>query len=119
MKRNPVIPYAMIAVLGILAMIILSVIGLNQQEEIAQGDGEQTEEAVSSPEEIAQASCVSCHGGNLEGDFGPDLTTIGSKYTEEELLDIILNGIEGTSMPGGTAQGEDAEVLAEWLAEQK
>ncbi|WP_226036926.1 cytochrome c550 [Aquibacillus saliphilus] len=123
MKRNPVIPYAIIAVLGILTMIVLSIVGLNQQEGIeqaAENGGEQSEEgAVSDPEEIAQ-SCIGCHGGNLEGGgSAPSLQQVGSKYSEEEIHDIILNGIEGTAMPGGLVSGEEAEALASWLAEKQ
>ncbi len=121
MKRNPIIPFALIAVLGILAMIVFSVVGLDQQKKIetAEEGGEQTEEAVNSdPEEIVQ-SCIGCHGGDLEGGSGPSLQDVGSKYSEEEILDIINNGIEGTAMPGGLVPAEEAEILAAWLAEKQ
>ncbi|MRH43098.1 cytochrome c [Aquibacillus halophilus] len=122
MKRNPVIPYAIIAVLGILTMIVLSIVGLNQQQQIeqaAENGGEQTEEGqVMEPEEIAQ-SCIGCHGGDLAGGSAPGLQNVGSKYTQEEIHDIIINGIEGTAMPGGLVTGEEAEALAAWLAEKK
>ncbi len=117
MKKNPVIPFALIAVLGILAMVILSVQGLNQQEEIANGGGE---EVALDPEAIAQ-NCIGCHGGDLEGveGSGPSLQKIGSKYSEEEINEIIMNGIEGTAMPGGLVSSEEAQVLAEWLAQKQ
>ena len=119
MKKNPVIPYAIIAVLGILTIIVLSIVGVNQKQDIADGGGEQAEQTVREPEEIVQ-SCIGCHGGELEGvGNAPALTNIGSKYSEEEIHDIIVNGIEGTAMPGGMATGEEAEVLAKWLAEKK
>lgn len=125
MKRNPVIPYAIIAVLGILAMIILSVVGLDQQEKIEmahENGGEQAEGGeVREPEAIAQ-SCIGCHGTDLAGGgSAPSLQQVGSKYTEEEILDIIKNGIPGTSMPSmvPAISNEEAEVLAAWLAEKK
>ena len=34
MRKNPVIPFAIIAVLGIVAMIIISAAGINQREAI-------------------------------------------------------------------------------------
>lgn len=120
MKRNPVIPFAIIAVLGILAVIVLSVVGLDQQEKIASGDDHGEEESArTDPEEIVQ-SCIGCHGTDLEGSGGaPSLQHVGSEYSKEEILDIINNGIEGTSMMGGIVPPEEAEVLASWLAEKK
>ncbi|MDC3415545.1 cytochrome c550 [Aquibacillus salsiterrae] len=124
MKRNPVIPYAIIAVLGILAMIILSVVGVNQQEkiELAQENGGQAEGGeLKEPDAIAQA-CISCHGSDLSGGVGPSLQQVGNKYSEEEILEILKNGIEGTAMPQmapGTISNEEAQVLAGWLAEKK
>ncbi|WP_186575762.1 cytochrome c550 [Aquibacillus kalidii] len=120
MKRNPVIPFAIIAVLGILAMIVLSIVGLDQQDKIANGDEHQEDTVSSDPEEIVQ-SCIGCHGTDLGGGSGgqPSLQKVGSKYSEEEILDIINNGIEGTAMMGGIVPPEEAEVLAKWLAEKK
>ncbi len=70
-------------------------------------------------QELYNNKCANCHGLNLEGIVGPTLVTTGSIYNEEELLDIILNGIEKTTMPGGLLEGEEAEALAQWLAEKK
>ncbi|WP_407268415.1 cytochrome c550 [Radiobacillus sp. PE A8.2] len=120
MKKNPVIPYALIAVLGILTIIVLSMVGLNQQEKIemaGEGGGE-SQEVNTDPEQISQ-NCTVCHGADLAGGTGPNLQNIGSKYDADQILNIIQNGIEGTSMPPGVVKGEEAEVLAEWLAEKK
>lgn len=68
-------------------------------------------------EEAYQQSCASCHGADLTGGAGPDLTAIGSKLSADEIADIIENG-QG-SMPGGLLSGEDATAVAEWLAEQQ
>lgn len=115
MRKNPVIPFALIGVLGILAVIILSNVGLNEQEKIANPEeGGETVEA--DPEALVQ-SCIGCHGGDLEGtSSAPGLQDVGSKYSQEEIQDIINNGIEGTAMPGGLVTTDEAEVLAEWLA---
>lgn len=64
-----------------------------------------------------QYSCVGCHGRDMEGASGPNLQKVGSKYSEEEILDIIKNG-KG-AMPKGQAEGEDAAKIAEYLAKQK
>ncbi|GAE91173.1 cytochrome c551 [Gracilibacillus boraciitolerans JCM 21714] len=120
MKKNPIIPFALIAVLGILAMIIFSVIGLNEQDKIASDGEESSEESTirEDPEAIVQ-SCIGCHGGDLEGATGPSLQNIGSKYNQEEIYEIIVNGIEGTGMPSGVVPNEEAEILSKWLAEKK
>ncbi|RIU93549.1 cytochrome c550 [Oceanobacillus picturae] len=131
MRRNPVVPYALIALLGILAVIVISVIGLDQREQIHQAEeGEQTEEGGESsegessegetsddPEAIFESNCSSCHGADLSGGAGPDLTQVGSRLSEEEIHDVIING--RGSMPAGMATEQEAEVLAAWLAEKK
>lgn len=68
-------------------------------------------------EDAYKQSCASCHGQDLSGGAGPDLTTIGSKLSASEIEDIIVNG-QG-SMPGGLLSGDDATAVAEWLAEHK
>ena len=75
-------------------------------------------ETTDASEQVAQQRCATCHGGNLQGMGNtPALNDVGSRYSEEEILDIIVNG-QG-SMPGGLVKGEDAEALAAWLAEKK
>ena len=70
-------------------------------------------------EKLVMQSCASCHGGNLQGRGNtPDLNKVGSRLTEEEILDIIVNGTDN-GMPDGMLKGEDAEKAAAWLAEQK
>ncbi|WP_432357613.1 cytochrome c551 [Sporosarcina sp. UB5] len=70
-------------------------------------------------EKVYRASCANCHGGNLEGRGPtPGLANIGSKYSEDEIHDIIVNGIS-RSMPGGLIKGEELEAVTKWLAEKK
>ncbi|RYG74719.1 cytochrome c [Lentibacillus lipolyticus] len=131
MKKNPVIPYALIAGLGILLVIVVSVVGLNQQEAIQdEENGEQEEqqqqdgesegggETAANGEEIYQSNCASCHGSDLSGGVGPDLTSVGSDYSKEELKEIIAEGFP-PNMPGGIVKGEEADAVAQWLSEQK
>ena len=72
---------------------------------------------VADAEEIYKQTCFGCHGNNLEGASGPALKEVGSKYSEEEIETIIVNG-QG-SMPGGMVEDAEAEALAKWLAEKK
>ncbi|WP_027963458.1 c-type cytochrome [Halalkalibacillus halophilus] len=118
MTKNPIVPFALIATLGIIAMIVMGGVGLSQMD-VAE-DGESTEEEGSmEPEAIFENNCMSCHGGDLEGGTGPALTDVGSDYDMEGLVDVIANGVEGSSlMTGDYANDEEAEVLAEWLMDQ-
>ncbi len=116
MKKNPIIPFALIAVLGILAMIILSVVGLNEQERIATGGDGEGETTEADPEALIQ-SCIGCHGGDLEGGSGPSLNDVHERLSVEEIESMIINGSENGNMPGGLVTNEEAAVLAEWLAE--
>ncbi|MEB1806933.1 MAG: cytochrome c [Bacillaceae bacterium] len=61
-----------------------------------------------------KAKCMSCHGGNLEGGIGPGLTD--GAYTYDEIIHVLAEGI-GPMQPG-LVEGEEAENLAAWLADQ-
>lgn len=85
----------------------------------AGSSGDNGDEAALDGEKIVMNSCTSCHGGQLQGMGNtPGLADLGSRMSEDEILDIILNGTD-KGMPGGLLQGEEAEVAAAWLAEQK
>lgn len=88
----------------------------------AVNDSGQTDggETVASAEDIYQANCAACHGANLAGGAGVDLTQIGAEYSSEELHDIISNGTNG-GMPGFANKLSDEEIqqLSDWLAEKK
>ncbi|MBR7797684.1 MAG: cytochrome c551 [Bacillota bacterium] len=68
-------------------------------------------------EDVFKSNCASCHGADLSGGNGPDLTQVGSKLSSDEIADIIKNG-KG-SMPAGMASGDDVQLLADWLAQKK
>ena len=72
---------------------------------------------VAAAEEKYKTSCLACHGVDLSGGAGPSLKQVGSKYSQEQIAGIIING-QGT-MPPGMLKGDDAELVAAWLAEQK
>lgn len=122
--KNPIIPYAIIAGLGIFAVILVSVLGVNQRNDIQQAEeGEPTEEqaqegeTTDDPEALYSNNCATCHGDDLSGSMGPDLTQIGNKLSAEEIKEIILNG-QG-EMPAVNVEDAQAEALAEWLSEKQ
>ena len=80
-------------------------------------DGGATEK--SEGEKIVMQSCATCHGGNLQGMGNtPALNDVGSRLSQDEILDIILNGTD-KGMPASLIKGDEAEKAAEWLATQK
>ncbi|MFC5713413.1 cytochrome c550 [Thalassorhabdus alkalitolerans] len=120
MKRSPLIPFFITAVVGILLMLSLSLVGLDQQasiedEENGENGEEETEieDPIAHGEELVNSNCISCHGDNLEGGQGPAIDNLEGDFTVEEIADIAENGIG--SMPGGWAEGEDAEAIGEYL----
>lgn len=78
------------------------------------GDGGAT---AANGEEIFQQNCAACHGKDLSGGAGPELTTVGSKYSQDEIADIIENG--RGAMRAGIVQGAEKDAVAEWLAGKK
>lgn len=122
MKRN-VLPFGIIAIVGIFVAIIIFYIGVGQRDDIRlaeENGGEVVEgggETVTDPETIFANSCASCHGQDLSGGVGPGLADVGSKLSDDEIKDVIINGV-GT-MPAGIVGAEEASILSEWLSEKK
>jgi cytochrome c551 len=87
------------------------------QDEGTTSDGTTETTSVGDAQKIYNQKCSSCHGGNLEGGFGPALEKIGAKLSKDEILNVINNG-KG-SMPPGIINDDEAEAVAEWLANNK
>jgi mono/diheme cytochrome c family protein len=64
-------------------------------------------------------SCVSCHGGELQGKVGPGLQKAGAKFTEQQLVDILTKGRGGMPAFKGRLSDSQIEELAVWLATKK
>ncbi|MBM7554742.1 cytochrome c550 [Thalassobacillus pellis] len=120
MRRNPVIPFAIIAVLGILTMFVISWVGVDQHKAIENGGkgGGEEQAASTDPEAIFKNNCASCHGADLSGGTGPNLQKVGSRYSKEQIKEIIING-KGQAMPAGLIPAEEAAIVAEWLSKKK
>ncbi|MBD1382121.1 cytochrome c550 [Metabacillus arenae] len=120
MNRNPLIPFALVAVLGIGLMFLLSFKGLGDMKELT-GEGKEEEKtedvANASPEEIFKQNCTSCHGQNLEGGVGPALA--GTSLGEDKIKETVTNG-KGSGMPAfqGTIPDDKIAELAKWITEQ-
>ena len=68
-------------------------------------------------QKIYDQKCSGCHGGDLKGAMGPDLSKIGSTLSKDQILDTIKNG-KG-NMPPNVVTGDDANTIADWLAAKK
>ncbi len=123
MQKNAIVPYILIMAFGIGLIFFLSVQGVNNEAEIADGQateeegGEEAaeggEEAAGDfdPEATAQANCISCHGSSYEGGVGPSL--VATELPQEDIEDIVVNG-KGT-MPAGLIEEANAAAMAEWV----
>jgi|GraSoiStandDraft_51_1057287.scaffolds.fasta_scaffold407881_2 cytochrome c550 len=123
MKRNPVIPYILVMVFGIVLVFILSFKGLGDMKEVAKDKGNgssgsaTTEVAATKPEDIYKQTCIGCHGDQYQGVVGPTLKGVGSKYSKAEIVHFITKG-KG-NMPAGLVPQEQAEAMAEWVSKIK
>ncbi|MGA8942821.1 MAG: cytochrome c [Thermoactinomyces sp.] len=80
------------------------------------GAHQETETTVQAPEEkVYSRHCANCHGGNLQGGFGPALTGVGKKYSRDEILSIIQKG-KGDMPSQDYVKKEDQQKLADWLS---
>jgi len=119
MGRKLLLPYAIIAVLGVLIVIAVSFVGANQRDAIENPEEAGENAVVLEPEEIYKRSCANCHGGDLTDGSAPPLNDVGNRLSEDEIKDVIMNGRPDKGMPAGLANAEEASSLAEWLSEME
>lgn len=96
-----------------------------------EGGGDASEQAVSESEEASKElfviNCGSCHTlakAGTDGVVGPDLDetlappgqTVDAEATKTRVLAAVENGVEGR-MPAGILSGEQAEEVAEFVAQ--
>lgn len=68
--------------------------------------------------QVLVRNCIGCHGTDLAGRSGPSLLDIKATFSEEEIVDIILNG-KGKMPKVVGLNAEQAEILASWLLERE
>lgn len=66
---------------------------------------------------IYENKCSVCHGQDLAGSGGPNLTKVGSEFSQADIEKIITEG-KG-NMPGGLLDESETAKVAEWLASKK
>lgn len=62
--------------------------------------------AISAGESLYSDNCAACHGDDLGGDIGPDLTDLGA-YDDASLYEVVYNGIPDGGMPGFSNLGSE------------
>lgn len=118
MKRNPVVPFVIIMVLGIGLMFLLSFKGLGDSKQIAeqQANGGKTEapaKVSAKPEDIYKQSCITCHGDAYQGGVGPALKGVGERRSADYIKNIITHG--KNTMPAGLVKEDQAEGMVKFL----
>ncbi|SFS33287.1 c-type cytochrome [Marininema halotolerans] len=74
--------------------------------------------ASASPKQVFSNNCSSCHGEQLQGGMGPDISKVGERYSAKEIAAIIEHG-QGQMPPQNQLEAKDREKLAQWLAQKK
>lgn len=70
---------------------------------------------VTDVEKLYLKSCAGCHANDLTGSAGPDISSVGSNLSAEEIEKVIIEG-QGP-MPPGLLSDDEAREVAEWLSE--
>ncbi len=83
-----------------------------------QAGGGATAPAKVDAESVFKTTCAGCHGQNLEGITGPNLTKVGSILDAAAIENIIKNG-KGGMPPGMLKKNDEIKAVAEWLAAKK
>lgn len=110
MKNNPLVPYILIMAFGIGLIFFLSLEGVNNNNEEADGG-----EAVTDEVAVDISSCTGCHGGDLTGGgVGPSLVGVEA----DTIVDALVNGVEGSTMMTPNMKSEaEAQAIAEHIVE--
>jgi cytochrome c550 len=123
MNRNPVIPFVIIMVFGIVLMFGLSFKGLGDSKNQAKDTGgtsttakTETTAAVD-PQGIYKSTCIGCHGDQYQGVVGPSLKGIGSKLSVDQIKQVITHG-KG-NMPPNLVPQDKADAMAKWVSQIK
>ncbi|WP_185602327.1 c-type cytochrome [Paenibacillus sp. 598K] len=100
-----------VTLVGILAVIVISLIGCSRQDSLRSTDQEATA--------LYKNRCISCHAVDRSGRNGPDLRDIASRMTQQQVMDIIQDGSQGMPSYKNRMANKEIEILAEWLVKSK
>lgn len=98
--------------------LVLAACGAANDNSTDKGSGKATSTAdAGDVAKLYKNKCSACHGQDLTGGVGPNLTKVGAEFSKEEIAHIIKNG-KGV-MPSGLLDESQTAQMAEWLAKKK
>ncbi|CAH8715362.1 cytochrome c [Paenibacillus melissococcoides] len=65
---------------------------------------------------LYKKQCLSCHAADLSGRVGPSLQEIGSKMSEQQLINTVQDGSKGMPAFKKVLRADEIETLAHWLS---
>lgn len=105
----------------ILGGIVLAACSNASSSDSKQPDSSATLDGPAATMTLFEQRCVSCHATDLKGRMEPEtnLTKIGTKMTQEEIVEQITNG--GSRMPAFKKMltSDEIQDIAVWLATKK
>ncbi|MCM3002515.1 cytochrome c550 [Priestia koreensis] len=119
MKRNPLVPFFLIMIIGVGLMFLFSINGVDNAKQMAsekEGGGAK-QETPSNPEDIYKSTCIGCHGDQYQGGTGPSLKGVGDRLSKAEIKEVITKGRGG--MPANMVPANNADKMAEWVSKIK
>jgi mono/diheme cytochrome c family protein len=99
-----------VRILGCLVLIGLGACSEPRVDDILALTGSAEDGAV-----VYADSCAVCHGADGTGDLGSDLTSVIPSMDDDEIISVLLNGLEGTTMPS-FAEALDNQAIADVVA---
>ncbi|WP_123041964.1 c-type cytochrome [Cohnella candidum] len=70
-------------------------------------------------EAVFKQNCIACHGADLHGGVGPNLTAVGSRLSSDAIAAKISAGGGGMTAFKGVLSDAEIHALADWLAAKK
>ncbi|REJ15562.1 MAG: cytochrome c-551 [Paenibacillaceae bacterium] len=107
---------------GWLALLLLAVgltaCGGGGGNGTGQGKADEADRVAAEGERLYMNRCMSCHGGELEGGFGPELRNVGERMSREEFIAVVRDG--RNTMPAFRDRLTDDEIgaIIDWLDKQ-
>lgn len=111
---SPIKVFLSIFASGILLAVILGVVGMYQPTDIVEQEENVAVDILAGAPTSLTQNCLSCHGNQLQGGVGPGL--IGLDLTEEDIIDILVNG-QGTMQAQDYLTDDEMQDIATYLVQ--
>ncbi|GIO06383.1 hypothetical protein J31TS6_24110 [Brevibacillus reuszeri] len=108
MKRNSVVYLSLC-----LCFAVISACSDTDSMEAAPKAAAQADEQAAT---LYKKHCLSCHAADLSGLVGPSLEQVGTKLTEEQIVEIMNDGAPGMPSFAKMLSQDEMEAVAGWLS---